>query len=111
MCSEDRFKGGITREPTLEKYLAHVGRMENHFKDFTIEHIDKNKNDEANKLAKAATQKHRDKKVKQRTFCMGDLVLLRSPCTESSGKLESKWDGSYAVTEKSRPRSYRLSDS
>jgi hypothetical protein len=32
----------------------------------------------------------RDMKVKQRTFDVGDLVLLWSPHIESSGKLESK---------------------
>jgi hypothetical protein len=52
----------------------------------------------------------RDKNVKQRIFDVGDLVLLRSPRTESSRKLESKWDGSYVVIEKSRPGSYRLLD-
>jgi hypothetical protein len=52
-----------------------------------------------------------DTKVKQRTFEVGDLVLLRSPRTESSGKLGSKWDGSYTVIEKSRPGAYHLSNS
>jgi ribonuclease HI len=47
----------ITRELTLEKYLALVRRMENHFKGFTIEHIDINKNVEADKLTKVAAQK------------------------------------------------------
>jgi hypothetical protein len=32
----------------------------------------------------------RDLKVKKREFDVGNLVLLRSPHTESSGKLESK---------------------
>jgi hypothetical protein len=44
----------------------------------------------------------RNTKVKQRTFDVGDLVLLRSPRIEGYGKLESKWTESYAVTEKSR---------
>jgi hypothetical protein len=46
----------ITREPTLEKYLALVRRMENYFKGFTIEHIDRNKNTGADELAKAVAQ-------------------------------------------------------
>jgi hypothetical protein len=29
----------IAGEPTLERYLALVGRMENYFKGFTIEYI------------------------------------------------------------------------
>jgi hypothetical protein len=38
---------------TLEKYLALIRRMENHFKGFTIEYIERNKNTEADELAKA----------------------------------------------------------
>jgi hypothetical protein len=53
----------------------------------------------------------RDPKVKPRNFEVGDLVLLWSPRTESSGKLELKWIGPYVVMEKSRPGVYRLSDS
>jgi hypothetical protein len=52
----------------------------------------------------------RDKKVKQKHIEAGDLVLLRSPRTEASGKLESKWSGPFAVTEKTRPGSFRLAD-
>jgi hypothetical protein len=36
------------------------------------------------------TRAWRDSKVKLREIDIGDLVLLRSPRTESSGKLESK---------------------
>jgi hypothetical protein len=43
----------ITREPTFKKYLAHIRRMENYFKDFIVEHIEWNKNTEADKLGKA----------------------------------------------------------
>jgi hypothetical protein len=39
-----------------------------------------------------------------------DLVLLRSPRTEASGKLEPKWIGPFVVTEKTRPRSFCLVD-
>jgi hypothetical protein len=46
----------IAREPTLEKYLALVRRMGKKFKGFTIEYIDRNKNSEADELAKAATR-------------------------------------------------------
>jgi ribonuclease HI len=38
----------IIKEPTLERYLAFIRRMENFFKGFTVEHIDRNKNSEAN---------------------------------------------------------------
>jgi hypothetical protein len=45
----------IAREPTLERYLALVQRMESYFKGFTVEYIECNKNTEANDLAKATT--------------------------------------------------------
>jgi hypothetical protein len=44
----------------------------------------------------------RDPKVKKREFDVGNLVLLRSPRTESFGKLESKWDGPYVINKKTR---------
>jgi hypothetical protein len=43
------------------------------------------------------TRSWRDPKVKKRDFDVGNLVLLRSPCTESSRKLDLKWEGSYMV--------------
>jgi hypothetical protein len=49
------------------------------------------------------TRNWRDPKVKKRDFDVGNLVLLRSPRLESSGKLESKWEGSYVIIEKTRP--------
>jgi hypothetical protein len=47
----------ISREPTLVKYLALVRRVENYFKGFIVEHIDRNKNAEANDLEKVVAQK------------------------------------------------------
>jgi hypothetical protein len=47
---------------------------------------------------------------KERDFDMGNLVLLRNPHTESSDMLESKWDGPYVITEKTRLGAYRLVD-
>jgi hypothetical protein len=47
----------ITRELTLEKYLALVRRMENHFKGVTIEPIDRDQNAEADELVKGAAWK------------------------------------------------------
>jgi hypothetical protein len=49
-------KEGNTREPTLEKYLALVRRMEIYLKGFIVAHIDRNKNATADELAKAAGQ-------------------------------------------------------
>jgi hypothetical protein len=44
----------IAWEPTLERYLAPVQRMESYFKGFTVEYIECNKNAKANDLVKVA---------------------------------------------------------
>jgi hypothetical protein len=44
----------IAREPTLEKYLGLIKRMENYFKWFIVEYIKRSKNTEVDELAKAA---------------------------------------------------------
>jgi hypothetical protein len=44
----------MARDETLERYIAIVRRMENHFKGFTVEHVERTKNIEADELAKAA---------------------------------------------------------
>jgi hypothetical protein len=46
-----------SRDCTVEKYLALVRRMENYFRGFSVEHIDRSKNAEADKLAKAIAKK------------------------------------------------------
>jgi hypothetical protein len=56
------------------------------------------------------TRSWRDPKVKKREFDVGNFVLLQIPHTESSGILESKWEGLYMVIEKTRPGAYRLAD-
>jgi hypothetical protein len=56
------------------------------------------------------TRNWRDPKVKKRDFDVGNLVLLRSPRTESSGKLEAKWEGPFVIVEKTRPEAYHLTD-
>jgi hypothetical protein len=50
-------KESIARDAKRKKYLALVRRMENYFKMFTVEHIERSKNVEANKLVKAAARK------------------------------------------------------
>jgi hypothetical protein len=47
----------MARDATLERYLATVKRMENYFKGFTVEYIERAKNTEVDELAKAATRK------------------------------------------------------
>jgi hypothetical protein len=56
------------------------------------------------------TKSWRDPKVKKREFDVGNLFLLQSPRMESSCKLESKWDESYIIIEKTKPGAYRLTD-
>jgi hypothetical protein len=48
--------------------------------------------------------------VKIKHMEIGDLVLLRSPCTEASWKLEPKRAGPFVVVEKTRPGSFCLAD-
>jgi ribonuclease HI len=57
----------IVREPTLEKYLASVCRMDNYFKGFTVEYIEQNKNTEIDELAKA---------IARNTLMPLDVLLL-----------------------------------
>jgi hypothetical protein len=47
----------MARDETLERYLAAVRRMENFFKGFTAQHIERTKNTEADELVKAAAKK------------------------------------------------------
>jgi ribonuclease HI len=47
----------ITRDETLERYLAEVQRMERVFKGFTVQYIKRTKNKEADELAKAVVKK------------------------------------------------------
>jgi ribonuclease HI len=42
------------KEPVLMQYLTDVRSLERQFKGFTLQHVDHNKNEEANALAKAA---------------------------------------------------------
>jgi hypothetical protein len=47
----------IARDSTLQKYLALIRRLENYFRGFSVEHIDRNKNTKVDELAKAAARK------------------------------------------------------
>jgi lipopolysaccharide biosynthesis protein len=50
-------KESEARNPTLMKYLEKVREMEKHFKGYSVHHVLRNDNNEADKLAKAAAQK------------------------------------------------------
>jgi hypothetical protein len=52
----------------------------------------------------------RDKKVKEKTIEVGDLVLLQSPHTKAFETLEPKFVGPYLITEKTRLGSFHLVD-
>jgi hypothetical protein len=56
------------------------------------------------------TKAWRDKKVKLKHIEVGDLVLLQTPRTETTGKLEPVWTGPFMVMEKTRPGSFCLAD-
>jgi hypothetical protein len=47
----------MARDATLERYLAVIRRIENYFKGFAVEYIERTKNTEIDKLAKAAVKK------------------------------------------------------
>jgi hypothetical protein len=49
-------KASVDKEPKLLKYLAEVRKMERHFRGFTIEHLPRKRNGEADELAKTATR-------------------------------------------------------
>jgi ribonuclease HI len=49
-------KKSEAKEPELIKYLAEVRKMERHFRGFTIEHLPRKRNGEADELAKKASR-------------------------------------------------------
>jgi hypothetical protein len=54
------------------------------------------------------TRAWRDKKVKKKHIEAGHLVLLRSPRTEASRKLQPKWSGPFVVIEKNKTMIFSL---
>jgi hypothetical protein len=50
-------KESEARNPVLMKYLEKVREMERHFKGYSVQHIPRDDNNEADKLAKAAARK------------------------------------------------------
>jgi hypothetical protein len=51
-------KESEARNPVLMKYLEKVREMERHFKGYSVQHIPRDDNNEADKLAKAADKNH-----------------------------------------------------
>jgi hypothetical protein len=56
------------------------------------------------------TKTWRDPKVKLWELEVGNLVVLWSPRSENTGKMEARWAKPYVVIEKMRLDTYRLSD-
>jgi hypothetical protein len=56
------------------------------------------------------TRAWRDSNIKLKQFKVENLVLLRSPRTENTGKFKAKWIGPYVISEKMRSDPYRPSD-
>ena len=61
---------------------------------------------EREKLAKAKMKSMFDKSAKEKTFAVGDLVLVRKPGLKK--KLGDSWDGPYEITEKISPLNYKI---
>jgi hypothetical protein len=51
-------KESEARNPVLMKYLEKVREIERHFKGYSVQHIPRDDNNEADKLAKAAARNH-----------------------------------------------------
>jgi hypothetical protein len=52
-------KESEAREPELVKYLAEVHKMERHFRGFSVEHLPRKNNSEADELTKKAARGRR----------------------------------------------------
>ena len=61
---------------------------------------------EKEKVAKAKMKQVFDKSAKEKSFNVGDLVLIRKPGLK--GKLGDSWDGPYQILEKISPLNYKI---
>ena len=78
-------KDSEARKPELIEYLDAVRAMEKHFKGFDIVHIPRHMNDEADKLAKAASRKEQ---------LPSDVFFKKSQNLRSSRRKKSKFQSS-----------------
>jgi hypothetical protein len=53
-------------------------------------------------------RRYHDRNVKERSFNIGNLILLRIKNTEGLHKLNSPWEGSFSVSKVTGPGSYHL---
>jgi hypothetical protein len=70
-------KESEARNPVLMKYLDKVREMERHFKGYSVQHIPRDDNNEADKLAKAAA---RNQKLPPDVF----FEIIREPSIKDS---------------------------
>jgi ribonuclease HI len=63
------------KEPLLMQYLLAVRSLEKQFKGFTLQHIDWNKNEEADMLAKAA---EKGKPLPSDVFIIVNLIMTKT---------------------------------
>ena len=61
---------------------------------------------EKERVAKAKMKQVFDKSAKEKSFSVGDLVLIRKPGLK--GKLGDSWDGPYQILEKISPLNYKI---
>ena len=55
--------------------------------------------------------RYHERKIRERIFEVGDLVLRRTQSTKEKHKLSLPWEGPYTVTKVIQPGAYRLKDS
>jgi transposase InsO family protein len=78
-----------------------------------LEDIDVLEEERLNTIIQSATyqqtlMRYLDKAIRHRSFIVGDLVLRRILTGEGRHKLSPLWEGSFMVSEVTRPGSYRL---
>jgi ribonuclease HI len=89
-------KESEARNPVLMKYLEKVREMERHFKGYSVQHIPRDDNNEADKLAKAAARNQEMPpdvffEVIKKTIPQGNKPENRECCRDS--RLESRNHG------------------
>ena len=56
-------------------------------------------------------RRYHERRIRERTLQVGDLVLRRVMTTKNKHKLSPPWEGPYSIAEVIRPGTYKLKDS
>ena len=56
-------------------------------------------------------RRYHERRIRERTLQVGDLVLRRVMTTKDKHKLSPPWEGPYSIAEVIRPGTYKLKDS